>query len=66
MKSMFLDPDYDYELLQEINHRKQGQGESFGVYIANMEMLYRQLEFIQVPEQLKLDTIIRNMIRGHF
>lgn len=61
MKSMFLDPDYDYELLQEINHRKQGQGESFGVYIANMEMLYRQLECIQVPEQLKLDTIIRNM-----
>lgn len=61
MKSMFLDPDYDYELLQEINNRKQGQGESFGVYIANMEMLYRQLELIQVSEQLKLDTIIRNM-----
>lgn len=62
MRTMFLTPDYDYELLQEILHRKQGVGESFGVYIANMEMLYRQLESITVTEQRKLDTIIRNMI----
>lgn len=61
MITMFLNPDYDYELLQEIYQRKQGEGESFGVYIANMEMLFRQLESINVTEQRKLDIIIRNM-----
>lgn len=62
LKNQFTPVDYDRALLREVDRRKQGAMESFGMYLANMEMLYRGLQRTVVPEIIKLDTIMRNML----
>lgn len=62
LKNQFVPLDYDRALLREIDKRKQGGTESFGMYLANMEMLYRGIQRTNIPEIVKLDTIMRNML----
>lgn len=62
LKNQFIPLDYDRALLREIDKRKQGATESFGMYLANMEMLYRGIQRTTIPEIVKLDTIMRNML----
>lgn len=62
LKNQFIPLDYDRALLREIENRKQGSSESFGMYLANMEMLYRGIQRTNIPEIVKLDTIMRNML----
>lgn len=62
LQNQFVPYDYDRELLREIESRKQGKFETFGMYLANLEMLYRGLQHTFIPEFQKLDTIMRNML----
>lgn len=62
LRQEFLPYDYDYGLLREIEQRKQGKGESFAMFLANMEMMYRGLQHTIVPEQQMIDTIMRNLL----
>lgn len=62
LRQEFLPYDYDYGLLREIEQRKQGKGESFAMFLANMEMMYRGLQYTIVPEQQMIDTIMRNLL----
>lgn len=62
LKNQFIPLDYDRALLREVEKRKQGATESFGMYLANMEMLYRGIQRTVIPDIVKLDTIMRNML----
>lgn len=65
LRQEFLPYDYDYGLLREIEQRKQGKGESFAMFLANVEMMYRGLQHIIVPEQQMIDTIMRNLLPSY-
>lgn len=62
LRQEFLPYDYDYGLLREIEQRKQGKGESFAMFLANMEMMYRGLQHTRIPEQQMIDTLMRNLL----
>lgn len=60
LRREFLPTDHDYWLAREIDSRMQGKNESFGVYVASMELLFQN--FIEpVARDRQLKTIIRNM-----
>lgn len=61
LRYQFLPNDYDFWLMREIEQRRQGEDESFGIFLASMEMLFRNLSY-QVPENQKIDIIMRNML----
>lgn len=65
LRQEFLPYDYDYGLLREIEQRKQGKGESFAMFLANVEMMYRGLQHKIVPEQQMIDTIMRNLLPSY-
>lgn len=60
LKKEFLPVDYQASLLEEIRNRQQGKDEASSSYIACMQGLFDRLDFV-VPEQTKLELIIRNM-----
>lgn len=61
LKTQFLPVDYDFWLLKELDQRRQGEQENFGIYFAAMEMLFRNLSY-RMEEQQKLDIVMRNML----
>lgn len=61
LREQFLPHDYDYWLYKEIEQRRQDESEDFGIFLAAMEMLFRNLS-VPLPEAAKLDIVIRNML----
>lgn len=61
LRYQFLPNDYDFWLIREIEERRQGEHENFGIFLASIEMLFSNLSY-NVPEQYKLDVIMRNML----
>lgn len=60
LKSQFLPVDYDFWLLKELEQRRQGENENFGIFFAAMEMLFRNLSY-RLGEPQKLAIVMRNM-----
>lgn len=60
LKEQFLPVDYDFWLMRELEQRRQGETENFGIYFAAMEMLFRNLSYT-VSEQQRLQIVMRNM-----
>lgn len=60
LKSQFLPVDYDFWLLKELEQRRQGETENFGIFFAAMEMLFRNLSY-RLAEPQKLQIVMRNM-----
>lgn len=60
MRNQFLPPDYDFRLKRQIEDRLQGPNENFGMFRANMEMLFSDLSN-PISEREKLDILLRNM-----
>lgn len=60
MRRQFLPPDYNFRLRRQIEDRMQGPNENFGMFRANMEMLFADL-FTPMSDRDKLDILIRNM-----
>lgn len=60
LKSQFLPVDYDFWLLKELEQRRQGESENFGIFFAAMEMLFRNLSY-RLSEPQKLAIVMRNM-----
>lgn len=61
LRAQFLPVDYDFWLLRELEQRRQGETENFGIFFAAMEMLFRNLS-VQLGEQQKLAIVMRNML----
>lgn len=61
LREQFLPHDYDYWLYKEIEQRQQDESEDFGIFLAAMEMLFRNLS-VPLPESKKLDIVMRNML----
>lgn len=61
LRSQFLPVDYDFWLLRELEQRRQGDTENFGIFFAAMEMLFRNLSY-RLSEQQKLAIVMRNML----
>lgn len=61
LKTQFLPVDYDFWLLKELEQRRQGDLENFGLFFASMEMMFRNLSF-RLSEQQKLAIVMRNML----
>lgn len=60
LKEQFLPVDYDFWLLRELEQRRQGESENFGIYCAAMEMLFRNLSY-NMSERQRLAIVMRNM-----
>lgn len=60
LKEQFLPCDYDFWLLKELEQRRQGESENFGIYFAAMEMMFRNLSY-NLSEQQRLAMVMRNM-----
>lgn len=60
LRNQFLPVDYDFWLLKELEQRRQGDTENFGIYFAAMEMLFRNLSY-RMSEHQKLSIVMRNM-----
>lgn len=60
LKFEFLPADHDYWLLREIDQRLQGKEENFSLYLAQMELYFKNL-IEPISENQKLKTIIRNL-----
>lgn len=61
LRDQFLPHDYDYWLYKEIEQRRQDESEDFGIFLATMEMLFRNLS-VPLYEEEKLDIVMRNML----
>lgn len=61
LKTQFLPVDYDFWLVRELEQRRQGEHENFGIFFASMEMLFRNLSY-RMNEQQKLNIVMRNML----
>jgi Retrotransposon gag protein len=60
MRKEFLPYDYEYYLRKDIDQRFQGDNESFSVFLASMEMLFKNLSK-PPPEEEKIEILRRNM-----
>lgn len=54
--------DYEFELMDEIRRRTQGQHEKIVTYIAVMENLFRKLGVSCPPEETRIKMIRRNLL----
>lgn len=61
LKKQFLPHDYDYWLLKDIEKRLQLSSESFGIYLANMELMFKNLPRV-LPEIEKVNILRRNIL----
>lgn len=64
LKSEFLPPDSGYWFLKEIESKLQKPNESFGAYLAKMEILFRDLPN-PIEDNEKLNILRRNIL-PHF
>lgn len=60
LRQEFLPADHDFWTYKEINNRFQKRDETFGLYLASMELLFQQL-LEPASEEIKLKTVMRNM-----
>lgn len=60
LRQEFLPSDHDFWVFREINNRFQKRDESFGLFLADMELLFQDL-LEPVSEETKLKTVMRNM-----
>jgi Retrotransposon gag protein len=60
MRKEFLPYDYEYYLRKDIDQRFQGDNEPFSVFLASMEMLFKNLSK-PPPEEEKIEILRRNM-----
>lgn len=56
----FTKPDNDHLIERQLQSRLQLPGESFGIYYACMELLFKKLSK-RTPEAIKLEYLIRNL-----
>lgn len=61
LKKQFLPHDFEYWLLKDIEKRVQLPTESFGIYLANMELMFRNLPYVMREEQ-KVEILRRNIL----
>lgn len=64
LKAQFLPHDYEYWLLKDIEKRVQLPNESFGIYLANMELMFRNLPYV-MSEGQKVDILRRNILPAY-
>lgn len=60
LSRQFTKADNDYLVERQLQSRLQLPGESFGIYYACMELLFKKLSQ-RKPERVKLDYLIRNL-----
>jgi Retrotransposon gag protein len=60
LRKNFLPYDYDHYLRCDIDRRFQGENEQFSVFLASMEMLFKNLSR-PPPEEEKIEILRRNM-----
>lgn len=61
LKKQFLPHDFEYWLLKDIEKRVQLPTESFGIYLAQMELMFRNLPYI-MREAQKVEILRRNIL----
>lgn len=61
LKVEFLPHDYIFWLKKEIENRLQKSSETFGIYLAHMELMFGRLP-AGMPEIEKIDILIRNVL----
>lgn len=64
LKEQFLPRDYDYWMMKDIENRYQKMGESFGLYLSHMEIMFQQLAN-PVPDAQKLAILMRNILPSY-
>ncbi|XP_055850623.1 uncharacterized protein LOC129915176 [Episyrphus balteatus] len=60
LKYEFLPANYDDLLLEQINRRTQGKGESYGAYLATMRTLFKRLGE-PLSERRKVAILLKNL-----
>lgn len=61
LKIEFLPHDYNFWLKKEIENRLQKSSETFGIYLAHMELMFSRLPG-GIPELEKIDILLRNVL----
>lgn len=64
LKTQFLPKDYDYWQMKDIENRLQRTDESFGVFLAAMELMFHELPYITAERQ-KVAIIRRNLLPAY-
>lgn len=64
LRTQFLPKDWDYWLLKDIENRVQKNDESFGVFLAVMELMFQELPYV-VPERQKVSIVRRNLLPAY-
>lgn len=60
LKDVFVIPDYDYRLLDEIKARTQGETENITIYLSIMSAMFSRL-FKKLSEEDQLEIIMHNI-----
>lgn len=60
LKDVFVIPDYDYRLLDEIKARTQGETENITIYLSIMSAMFSRL-FKRLSEEDQLEIIMHNI-----
>lgn len=61
LKLEFLPHDYHFWLKKEVENRLQKSSESFGIYLAHMELMFSRLPG-EVSQAEKIDILLRNVL----
>lgn len=64
LRTQFLPRDWDYWLLKDIENRVQKCDESFGVFLAVMELMFQELPYV-IPERQKVAIVRRNLLPAY-
>lgn len=64
LKIQFLPHDYEYWQMKDIENRFQKSDESFGVFLAAMELMFNELPYI-TEERRKVQIIRRNLLPAY-
>lgn len=64
LRTQFLPKDWDYWLLKDIENRVQKNDESFGVFLAVMELMFQELPY-EVPDRQKVSIVRRNLLPAY-
>lgn len=64
LKTQFLPFDYEYWQMKDIENRFQKSDESFGVFLAAMELMFNELPY-RTAERQKVQIIRRNLLPAY-
>lgn len=64
LKTQFLPHDYEYWQMKDIENRFQKSDESFGVFLAAMELMFNELPY-RTNERQKVQIIRRNLLPAY-